>query len=364
MWRIPLGDGFGQITVADDKVVIFAEKGPDEFVFCLDAATGKEIWSVRIDRTLKDGNGNGPRSTPTVVGNRVYIYSTFMKLLCLDLADGKALWRHDLVAEHGADVLNWGNSVSPIVEKDLVIVPGGEKGKSILAFDTQTGKLRWSTGDGRQTHATPTVATIHGVRQVICFLQSGLVSVDPETGKVLWSFAHPYRVSTAASPVVGGRDGDIVYCSAGYGIGAAACRVTRDGDRWSAKEPWRTPGKNLNHWSTPVSRDGYLYGLFGHNDRRGPLACLDMETGAVKWTRPGFGSQGAIIRLADNLLVQTPTGDLVLVAASPDAFKELGRTSILKGKNWTSPGFSRGMIFARNTSAKDATSEGVCLKLK
>jgi len=364
VWKIPLGDGFGQIAVAGDKSVVFAERGEDELAVGLDTASGKEVWATPIDKSIKENaGGNGPRSTPSIDGEHVYIYGTHMKLVCLELAGGKQVWEHDVQKEFGGKEPQWGSAASPVVVDDLVIAVGGGAGHGIMAFDKKDGKLAWAKTNEKFTHATPTLATIAGVKQVICFMQSGLVSVEPKTGEILWMFAHRYSTSTAASPVVGGKNGDVVYCSAGYGVGAAACRVSNNGGKWTAAELWSTPGKNLSHWSTPVCVDGCIYGLFGQNKADGPLACLDIETGKVNWSEPGFGSQGGIIAVGDKLVIQTPKGDLVLVDASSAGFKELGRTNVLKGKNWTAPAYVDGMIFARNSS-QNGSAEGVCLKLK
>lgn len=357
LWKAPLGDSFGQIAVAGDKAVTFIKRGDNEVAVCLNAATGKEIWAQDLGKTIKDGNGDGPRSTPTIDGERVYAYGTNMTVFCLELGSGKEVWKHDIQGEAGGKAPKWGNATSPVVVGDHVIIVGGGKGKGIMAFDKQTGQGVWAATDEKLTHATPTVATIAGQLQVICFMQSGLVAVNPQSGAVLWKFGHPYSISTAASPVVGGKDGDIVYCSAGYKIGAAACRVTKDNGVWTATKIWRTDGLNMNHWSTPVYYNGFIYGLFNHNDPKGPLACLDIETGQVKWSKAGFGSQGGIILVGDKLLVQTPSGELVLAAAAPDEYKELGRMKVFGGKNWTMPAYSDGKLFVRNTA------EGICLEL-
>lgn len=362
-WKVGVGDSFGQIAVAGGKIFLTAERGADEFCLALDGSTGKEAWNTRMDKTIKDGNGNGPRSTPTIEGSRVFVLSTYLKLMCLEAATGKEVWKRDLMAEQGGTALRWGSASSPVVVEDLVLVTGGGAGKGISAFNKETGAPVWAKTDEKYTYATPTLATIKGKLQAICFMESGLVSIDPKTGDVLWTFAHPKAVATAASPVVGGKEGDIVYCSAGYNIGAAACRITKEGEKWNAQPLWRTERQSQQTWSTPVHRDGFIYGLYGHNDNNGPLACLDIETGQIKWSQRGFGSQGGLVLVGDKLLIQTK-GDLVLAPASPEGFKELGRVSVLKAKNWTAPTLANGQVFLRNSSAPGTPAELACLKLE
>ena len=232
---------------------------------------------------------------------------------------------------------------------------GGGPGESFLAFDQKTGELQWKSGDALMTHATPVVTTIHGTRQVLFFNQKGVSAVEAATGKALWHHDFPFAVSTAASPVV---FNDIVYCSAGYGVGATAFRVLADSG-FDTEELWRESGNDLaNHWSTPVCRDGHLYGLFGFKQYgKAPLACVDIRTGKVKWEERGFGP-GHLTLVGDRLLVLGDAGQLVLAEANPAGYRELAKHDLLDGKCWTTPIYSGGRIFARDSK------EGVCLVVK
>ena len=320
----------------------------------MDANTGKELWAVPLGKATYDKQGgDGPRSTPTVDGGRVYLLGAYQVLTCLDAATGKQIWQHDLVSEFGGKVIKWNSAASPILEGNLIFVNGGGAGQALLAFDKADGKLVWKGGEDAPTHASPVLATIHGVRQVIFFTQTGLVAAEAKTGRELWRFPFPYQVSTASSPIV---SGDIVYCSAGYGVGAGACRITKTGDQFSATELWRQSGKLMNHWTTPVCRDGYLYGIYGFKEfGTAPLKCVEIATGKEVWSKPGFGSGGGTILVGDQLLVQGDRGPLVLVDAKPDAYHEVARAELYGGKCWTMAVVSNGRIYARNDK------EGFCL---
>lgn len=357
-WKATLGPSFGSFAVDGGKAFCFIQRAVDgkdrEVAIALDAETGKELWAVPLGEPVYDKQGgDGPRSTPTVDGKRVYFLGAYQILTCLDAETGTQIWQHDLVKEFGGKVIQWKNAASPLLEGDLIFVNAGGAGEALLAFHKADGKVAWKGEDDGATHSSPVPATIHGVRQVIFYTQSGLVSVTPQSGKVLWRYPFPYKTSSASSPVVWN---DIVYCSAAYGVGAGACQVTKDGGTFSAKELWRN--KDLpNHWTSPVCKDGYLYGIYGHGKANtAPLKCIDIKTGEEKWSRDGFGGGGAtVLDGAGNVLAQCDRGPLVLVNAKPDNYQELARAQIYGGQCWSMPVISGGKIFARNTK------EGFCL---
>jgi outer membrane protein assembly factor BamB len=237
-----------------------------------------------------------------------------------------------------------------------VLVAGGGAGQSLLAFDKADGKLAWKAFDETMTHATPTAATIQGQRQVVFFVKSGLLAVEPTSGKELWRYAFPFRISTAASPVVAG---DIVYCSAGYGVGAGAVKLAKADGKFTATEIYRFNGDKplANHWSTPVLHDGHLYGMFQFKEYgSGPVKCVEVATGKVKWEKAGFGP-GHVILVDGHVLALGDAGQLVLIKATPDSYQEVARADVLAGKCWTTPVVAGGRVYARSTK------EAVCLDL-
>ena len=357
IWKASLGPSFGSFAVSRGRAFCFIQRkveGQDrEVAVGFDANTGKEIWATTLGGpTYDQQGGDGPRSTPSVDGNRVYFLGAHLGLTCLDATKGEWLWQHELTKEYNGRVIEWYSAASPILDGDLIFVNAGGRGQALLAFNKFDGKLVWKGQEDKPTHASPVPATIHDVRQVIFFTQSGLLSVAAATGAVLWRYPFPFRTSTAASPVVWQ---DMVYCSVGYGVGGGACRISKTAKGFEAREIWRD--KNVvSHWSTPVCRDGYLYGLFGFKEfGKAPLKCIEMATGKEKWAQPGFGSGGATILVDNHVLVQGDRGPLVLVEAKSESYREVARAQVLGGKCWTMPVVSDGRIYARNTK------EGVCL---
>jgi outer membrane protein assembly factor BamB len=370
LWKIPTPNGFSSFAVSGGKAYTQVNRDidgqPRELCVALDALTGKELWSADVGEghypgggdTGAPGNdgGDGPRSTPTIDDGRVYVATPNLVFYCLDPSTGQPIWTKDLIKEHAGRNIGWKSAASPVIDGNLLFLGGGGRGQSLLALDKKTGKVVWKGFDEHITHATPVVTTILGRRQVIFFLQSGLLSVAAEDGKALWKFPVRYNISTAASPVV---SGDIVYCGVGYGVGGAACRISSTAEGFQATELWRVSGndKVVSHWSTPVCKDGYLYGMFSFKKfGAGPMKCVEIATGRIAWQQPGFGP-GNVILAGDRLLALADDGRLLVVEATPERYHEIARAKVLTGKCWSTPALSDGRIFVRSTK------EGACLAL-
>jgi outer membrane protein assembly factor BamB len=363
-WKVPVGEGFGTFAVAGDRAYLFMARQNRETLACLDAKTGKEIWARPVDQTIQERSGGpNPRSTPTIDGDRVYVFTVNFKLLCLGAADGKELWAVDVAAEkgvaNGLDIKRWGNAASPVLDGDRIYVAGGGPGNAMAAVDKMTGKVLWATGDEQVTHASPVPATIHGVRQVVHLVKSGLVALAADGGKELWRAPFPFATSTAASPVVGtGSDANVVYCSAGYGVGSTAVEVTKEGGAFAAKPLWfekagADPQHTVHHWSTPVYHDGHVYGIFGFKDyaNKGPgapVGCREMRTGKFKWRQPGFGSGGGTVFVDGHLLVQGDAGKLALIKATPAGYEEKATVTVPGEKFWSAAIVANGKVYTRS----------------
>lgn len=367
-WKVPSANGFSSFVIAGGRCFTqelrSVENTDQEVLVARDTETGAEKWfkplgTLKLNEggqsgTKENSGGDGPRSTPAADANHVWTFSGRLVLQCFDAKTGTEQWKRDLVKEHAGAIPRWMNAQSPVIDGDLLFVAGGGAGESLLALNKKDGSVAWKAFDEKATHATCVPATILGERQVIYFLQSGLVSVAPKTGKELWRYPFKWNVSTAASPVV---DGDIVYCSAGYGVGIGAARISRPDGGWKATEIYRFAGEKAlaNHWSTPVLYQGHLYGMFQFKEYgSGPVKCVEVATGKVKWDKPGFGP-GHVILAGDKVVALSDAGELVVIAANPEKYTELSRATVLEGKCWTTPSLSGGRLYVRSTK------EAACL---
>ncbi|MBE2284753.1 MAG: PQQ-like beta-propeller repeat protein [Prosthecobacter sp.] len=369
VWKSPTNLGFSSFAVAGGKAYTLVTGESDgntgEMLLCLDEKTGKQLWSKPLSVIAKyDGGGDagtpdnkggdGSRSTPVINGGKVYVIDSMLSVFCFDAESGSQVWNHDVMKDNAGVQIKWHNAASPLIDGDVLMLAGGGEGQALIGLNKNTGKVLWKGEDDKMTHATPILADILGVHQAVFFTQKGLVGVNPKDGDVLWRADFPYKVSTAASPVV---FEDIVYCSAGYGVGAGAFKLSKKGSKLSAEQIWRRENECFNHWSTPVVKDGYLYGMFSFKEYgKGPLACVDIRTGKDMWKEEGFGP-GQVILVGDKVVATSDKGEIVVAEANPEKYKEVARKDVLDGKVWSYPILANGKIFARSTV------EGVCLEV-
>jgi len=371
IWKVPLDPGLSSVTVSGGKVFTQVRRpvnGQDqELCVALSANTGQELWATPLD--IADypnggvGSDDGPRSTPSVDGTLVFVVTSYLKVACLNAGDGHVEWSKDLVALYGSEVIAWQNAASPLLEGGLLFMNCNAPGQRLLALHEADGSEAWKGQDDPLTQATPIAATIAGIRQIVFFAQSGLVSVAPDSGSVLWRYPFPFSISTGASPVA---SDNIVYCSAAYGMGAGAARIGQAGGELTANQLWRTNGANMNHWATPVYLNGYFYGIYGQAGSTTTLRCIELATGTEMWRQAGVGL-GAVVSTTGLVLVLTEDGYLVLVQPDPTGYAEVARYRALDGssssipglpvKCWNVPAISNGRIYLRSTT------EAVCLEV-
>jgi len=353
LWKVNLDPGLSSFSVAQGKLFSQVNRrvgGNDrEVCIALSAENGRELWDVSLD--IADyphggvGNDDGPRSTPVVDGDRVFVFTSYLRLFCLNISNGAVVWQKDFVSEFGSPVAAWQNAASPLIIGDSIFINANTPGGCLAAVRKSDGTILWrKNSNDEMTQSMPVYTVIGGRAQVIFFAQSGLVSLDPDSGNTLWRYELPFSTSTAASPVVAD---DIVYASAAYGVGSAAVRVSSTAQGASRTQLWRKAGANMNHWATPVPFQGFLYGPFGQSAVS--LRCIDAATGTERWRQPGLG-YGSTLLVNNLLLVLNDRGDIYLVQPDPDAYREIATFKAVNGKCWNVPTVANGKIYVRSTT--------------
>ncbi len=337
LWRRPIGPGWSSFAVRGGLVYTQEQRGEDEVVACYQLASGEPVWHHRDAVRFYESNaGPGPRGTPTLHDGRVYTFGATGVVNALDALTGKVVWRRDAAADTKKKAPDWGFSSSPLVLDDLVIVAATG---TLIAYDRASGAPRWTGPADGKSYSSPHLVEIDGVRQIVFMSGTGVTSVAPADGKVLWQHAWPAFAIVQPAQIA---NGDLLI-STGDRNGARRIAVTRQGDAWSVEERWHSTRLKA-YFNDYVVHRGHAYGFDG-----GILASVNLEDGKSNWKGGRYGS-GQVLLLAeqDVLLVLAEQGGLALVAAKPESFTELAGFPALKGKTWNHPVLAGDVLLVRN----------------
>lgn len=341
LWKNPIGAGWSAFSAVNGFAVTLEQRGREELVTCYEIDSGRLIWShATVTRHETIPGGTGPRSTPTIHEGIVYTLGAVGDLLALDGATGERVWntnlleRYKVPKEEDVDGIAWGRSNSPLVVDDLVIVPAGGPANgpwvSLAAFHRKTGELVWEAGNQQVSYSSPILATIDGVRQIVCIHEKSVAGHDPKSGKILWSHDWPGRSNGDANvsqPVpIGDRE---LFLSKGYGKGAMLLDLKADSPQsFSVKTLWEDQTLLKTKFTNVVLYQGHVYGLSD-----GILECVNVSNGKRQWKK-GRYLQGQILGVSDVILIQAESGEVAMVEANPEGYRELGRFTAIEGKTW------------------------------
>jgi outer membrane protein assembly factor BamB len=348
LWKATgLGEAHSTPSVAAGKVYGMGLRGSDEVVWCLDDRTGKELWAARIAEGIELGGaqgGYGPRSTPTVDGNRVYALGVGGELACLDLT-GRKVWQRSFTKEFGGEVPTWGYSESPLIVENMVVAAPGGRDATVVAFDKTNGQTVWKCvvpGGDRAHYTSAILASVNGQKQIIHFLSGGVIGVNPASGKFLWRYEHPAnRTANCSTPIY--REG-LVFAASAYNTGGGQAKLAAGPNGTTATETYFTR-RMMNHHGGMVLIGDYLYGSDNAN-----LTCIDWKTGEVKWSDRSVGKPS--VAYADGMLYcRSENGPIALVQATPDGYKEVSRfeqPDRSRAQAWPHPVIANGKLYIRD----------------
>ncbi|MFM7075006.1 MAG: PQQ-binding-like beta-propeller repeat protein [Planctomycetaceae bacterium] len=381
VWHAALGEGYCAPAVAAGRAILFDRVGDRLRLRAVAAETGAPLWEV--DRAVRYvdsfGYDGGPRAQPVVTGNRLLAYGPDGRLECRALADGALVWGVDTAERYHVVQNFFGVGTAPLLAaaggRSVVVVQVGGSAagtrppsperldmvrgvdSGLVAFDLADGSEVWRSSDQLASYSVPVKASIGGRDRILAWMRDELISVDPADGRVMdafrWRSPELFSV-VAASPVVVGERVLLTEC---YGPGSVLLDAA--GDRFREVRRDRPGARSRQalkaHWNTPVHHEGHVYGSSGRNAGDAQLVCVDVETGAVRWSEGGLGR--ASVTLVDgHLLVLGEYGDLVLARATPEGYQEVARgrpadpdsgRALLEAPCWAAPVVARGLLFLR-----------------
>ena len=384
LWHKELGTGYGMPTISNGKLYHFDRNGKNARLTCMDAKTGESSWTYEYPSVYKDrfDYNNGPRCSPVIDGDLVYLYGVEGQLHCVRSDNGKFVWKVDANKEFNVIQNFFGVGSTPVIEGNLLIaqVGGSPEGSAardlfeqtlkgtdsgVVAFDKRTGKVVYKISDELASYAGPTLATINGRRYCFVFARGGLLAFDPANGKI--DFHFPWRSPdvesvNASNPVV---VGDKVLISETYGPGAALLKVKPGGYDVLWKDANKFKKSLQCHWMTPIYYDGHVYGSSGRHKENAELRCIEFETGKVMWTEKGL-TRTSLLMIDGHFICLSEDGMIRLLKVNPQKYDVVSevklkdpqtKRSLLEYPCWAAPIVSHGLLYVRGEERL------VCLEL-
>jgi outer membrane protein assembly factor BamB len=355
-WSAPIGGGYSGVTVSEGRVYTMDRLAPPrhekevERIHCLDAATGAALWTHAYEAPYGDLTYNtGPRADVTIYDGRAYSFGAVGHAFCLDAKSGKVLWSKDTVKDHKAQRPYWGFAASPVIHGDLVLIHAGVPKGSIVAYDRKTGEEKWRGGDDPAGYCTPIIiesGTAKKTTQLICWTPESILGMSPATGEVYWR--HPYKILYGVSihtPIF--NDGTLFISSYWHGPRAFAL----GDDPRDVKLIWEHEKVLCGLMSQPLYRDGHCYFL----DKDNGLTCFELKTGRKRWddrheiTPRGRNPHATLVWLGDSdrAIILNSKGELILARLTPKGYEEHARTKII-GETWAHPAYAGRFVYARD----------------
>ena len=346
-WQIEtLGEGYSAPAVEGNRLYIQGTRDELSMVFAVSTIDGSEIWAIDLGPRLVQDKGNGPRSTPTIVGEHLYVQNGMGEVAKLQKSSGDVVWRINMLERFGSPNIRWGISESPLVDGERIyVMPGGEKG-AIAALSTQNGETVWTSKEltDKASYSSLILREIDGTDVLIGFTGDAGVGVRASDGALLWRYTAPSSHGiNVATPIL---IDDVVFYTSSYGIGGGALRVNGANENVETAEVFFNP-RLQNHHGGVVELDGNLYGFFGP-----ALGSIDAKTGEAHWRARSVG-KGSLVIADGKLFMLSERHKVGLAVATPDGYEERGRFEIERrgDYSWTHPVVANGALYIRDQEA-------------
>ena len=338
-----LGEGYGSVAIQGGRVFVQGTQETKSVLFCLEESSGQTLWTTPLGNRLEHGRGPGPRSTPTIVGDHVYVLTENGDLACLQTDDGQPLWHRNILKDFKGENPKWLISESPLVDgNQLIVMPGGDRA-SLVALNKDTGETIWTSEDlsDGAGYSSCIVADVQGIRTLLAFTDAAAVGLRAGDGQLLWRYEPvANRTANITTPIF---FKDKVFYSSAYGTGCALLQLKATNGTMKATEKYFNRDM-MNHHGGVVLVDGYLYGF-----SNAILTCMEFETGKVMWKDRSVG-KGSVTFADGHLYLFSEKNVVGLAEATPEGYREKGRFEVADQgwPSWAHAVVSGSRLYIRN----------------
>jgi len=359
VWKRTLGEGYSSPAVENGVLYTIYGKPKQEVVVAANAETGGTIWEQAAPMTfVSDASleqGNGPYSTPLIVGDRLFTTGVAGRLQCLDKKSGKVLWTQELLQTHRGSVMMYGYAASPIAFRDTVIVPVGGRGRAVMAFKQADGAVAWSKNDFGNVYSSPLLINVGGLDELAILMNGAMIAVNPLNGDLQWQVPFKADYAIAVATPVWGPD-NLLFISSEYNAGSKVIELARNGSQTTAKELWSSNRLRLHHGNAMRIGDA-VYFSSGGKGSQAILSAVEVRTGKILWQQRSI--EKATFVWADNKLITLDEdGNLMIAHPSPEGFQIAAKAQLLSRLAWTPPVLVGTRLYLRDRRTMMAVDLG------
>jgi outer membrane protein assembly factor BamB len=359
LWKRSLGEGYSSAAVENGVLYTMYGKPGEEVVIAMNAGTGATIWEKTNPMTFQSDAGremgNGPYSTPLVVGDRLFTTGVAGRLQCFDKKSGKVLWQDELWNTHRGSRLMYGYASSPIAYRDTVIVPVGARGKSVMAFKQADGAVAWAANDFGNVYSSPLLIKVDGLEQLVLLMDGFVIGVNPLNGDLQWQVPFQAAYSIAVSTPVAGPD-NLLFVSAEYDAGAKMIELKREGNAVKPTELWHNIRLRLHHGNAMRIGDT-IYFSSGGKGSQAILSAVDARSGKIHWQERSI-QKATFVWADDKLITLDQDGNLMIARPSPAGFKVSATAPLLTNLSWSPPTLVGTKLYIRDRKSLMAVELG------
>jgi outer membrane protein assembly factor BamB len=358
LWRRPLGPGFSAIVTDGQTLYTMYRDGGADAVVALDAATGTTKWETKYDapfvETCSEQLGPVPRAAPLIAGDRLITVSAGGLMNSFNRHTGERQWSLDVLGAKPDTLRACGYSASPLAFEDTIITTGGGPGRGVLAISVSTGKIAWQSQDFENAYSSPVLIDLDGQPEVVVFTYGEVSGLNPKTGALEWTYAHPSDQGVNVATPIWGSD-HLLFLSSAYNGGSRVLRLTRNDGKVTVEEVWANRRVRI-HFGNAVRIGSRIYGSNG-DFGSAPFAAIDALTGDTVW-RDRQVARATLVGAGDTLLILDEDGALALATPTDAGLTVHAKATVLGARAWTVPTLSGTTLFLRDSQEVVALNLG------